>query len=83
MSRRNNVRGPTSALTEFLKENNITPTTIATRAATQNQPQPVAGSSNAEQANVEDEAENPTRRKRRNRAAATSVNIFLISEELI
>ncbi|KAI1787718.1 RNI-like protein [Ganoderma leucocontextum] len=35
MSRRNNaVRGPTSALTEFLRESGITPTTIARRART-------------------------------------------------
>ncbi|KAF8638840.1 hypothetical protein AX17_001898 [Amanita inopinata Kibby_2008] len=42
MSRRasNNVRGPTSALTEFLRESGITPTTVARRAATRNQDQP-------------------------------------------
>ncbi|KAG2363065.1 RNI-like protein [Suillus spraguei] len=40
MSRRgNNVRGPTSALTEFLREAGINPTTIARRVATQNQPE--------------------------------------------
>ncbi|KAF6758516.1 DNA dependent ATPase [Ephemerocybe angulata] len=37
-SRQNNIRGPTSALTEFLRESGITPTTIARRAA-QQQPQ--------------------------------------------
>ncbi|KAF9522608.1 RNI-like protein [Crepidotus variabilis] len=49
MSRRgNNVRGPTSALTEFLKDSGITATTIARRVATRNQndDQPVAGPSN-------------------------------------
>ncbi|KAI0933361.1 hypothetical protein AcV5_005524 [Taiwanofungus camphoratus] len=51
MSRRNNVRGPTSALTEFLRESGITPTTIARRARAQsaNQSPPEAGSSNAAQ----------------------------------
>ncbi|KAH7890166.1 RNI-like protein [Phlebopus sp. FC_14] len=39
MSRNNNVRGPTSALTEFLRESGINPATIARRAATQNQNQ--------------------------------------------
>ncbi|KAG2096348.1 RNI-like protein [Suillus discolor] len=60
MSRRgNNVRGPTSALTEFLRESGINPTTIARRVATQNQPesrsqdQSVAGPSNSGD-NVED-----------------------------
>ncbi|TFK80509.1 RNI-like protein [Polyporus arcularius HHB13444] len=52
MSRRNNVRGPTSALTEFLRASGITPTTIARRAQTrqnaqaQAQAQPAAGPSN-------------------------------------
>ncbi|KAJ7451824.1 RNI-like protein [Mycena galericulata] len=45
-----NVRGPMSALTEFLRSTGITPTTIARRVATQaqNQPQrqPEAGPSN-------------------------------------
>ncbi|KAJ3554125.1 hypothetical protein NM688_g3267 [Phlebia brevispora] len=45
MSRRNNVRGPTSALTEFLKESGITPTTIARRVRTREVDQPVAGPS--------------------------------------
>ncbi|CAL1703119.1 unnamed protein product [Somion occarium] len=52
MSRRNNVRGPTSALTEFLKESGITPTTIARRARTRQVEQPAqleAGPSNAQQ----------------------------------
>ncbi|KAG1725017.1 RNI-like protein [Suillus paluster] len=63
MSRRgNNVRGPTSALTEFLRESGINPTTIARRVATQNQPenqsqdQSVAGPSNAGD-NVEEQQE--------------------------
>ncbi|KAJ6629505.1 hypothetical protein B0H10DRAFT_2428441 [Mycena sp. CBHHK59/15] len=42
----NNVRGPTSALTEFLRSAGITATTIARRVATQEQNQPVAGPSN-------------------------------------
>ncbi|KAI6129766.1 RNI-like protein [Pisolithus croceorrhizus] len=52
MSRRgnNNVRGPTSALTEFLRESGINPALIARRVATRNQgppneQQPVAGPS--------------------------------------
>ncbi|OBZ75286.1 DNA repair protein rhp7 [Grifola frondosa] len=51
MSRRNNIRGPTSALTEFLRESGITPTTVARRARTQqvDQPQPVAGPSNVQE----------------------------------
>ncbi|KAG2348209.1 RNI-like protein [Suillus weaverae] len=60
MSRRgNNVRGPTSALTEFLRESGINPATIARRVATRNQPenqpqdQTVAGPSNSRD-NVED-----------------------------
>ncbi|KAM6501016.1 RNI-like protein [Amanita muscaria] len=45
----NNVRGPTSALTEFLRESGITRASVARRAATQNQqPQEsVAGPSNS------------------------------------
>ncbi|KAK7005945.1 Dna dependent atpase, partial [Favolaschia claudopus] len=42
-----NVRGPMSALTEFLRSTGITPTTIARRVATQQQNQPEAGPSNA------------------------------------
>ncbi|KAJ6594413.1 hypothetical protein B0H19DRAFT_1095404 [Mycena capillaripes] len=41
-----NVRGPMSALTEFLRSTGITPTTIARRVATQAQNQPEAGPSN-------------------------------------
>lgn len=37
--RRNNVRGPTSALTEFLRESGINPELIARRVATRNQGQ--------------------------------------------
>ncbi|TCD69896.1 hypothetical protein EIP91_005720 [Steccherinum ochraceum] len=57
MSRRNNVRGPTSALTEFLRESGITPTTIARRARTREVPQPVAGPSNSGQDAEEENAE--------------------------
>ncbi|KAJ7879641.1 RNI-like protein [Mycena olivaceomarginata] len=42
-----NVRGPMSALTDFLRSTGITPTTIARRVATQQQNQPEAGPSNA------------------------------------
>ncbi|KAF8237013.1 RNI-like protein [Tricholoma matsutake] len=55
MSRTNNVRGPTSALTEFLRESGITPTTVARRVATRDQ-QPIAGPSGT-QANGEEEAD--------------------------
>ncbi|RDB19248.1 DNA repair protein rhp7 [Hypsizygus marmoreus] len=41
----NNVRGPTSALTEFLRASGITPTTVARRAATRAQQQAAAGPS--------------------------------------
>ncbi|KAJ6508101.1 RNI-like protein [Mycena vulgaris] len=45
----NGIRGPTSALTDFLRSTGITPTTIARRVATQAaaQPQPEAGPSNS------------------------------------
>ncbi|KAG5642850.1 hypothetical protein DXG03_002027 [Asterophora parasitica] len=54
MSRNNNVRGPTSALTEFLRASGITPTTVARRAATQNDDQPVAGPSGTRDGDDED-----------------------------
>ncbi|KAG2066384.1 RNI-like protein [Suillus decipiens] len=63
MSRRgNNVRGPTSALTEFLRESGINPATIARRVATQNQPRNIAvAGPSASGNNVEDvpEGEQP------------------------
>ena len=53
MSESNNVRGPASALTEFLREVGITPTTIARRTATRNDPNglaaPAAGPSSVAQ----------------------------------
>ncbi|PSR79176.1 hypothetical protein PHLCEN_2v7147 [Hermanssonia centrifuga] len=50
MSRnRNNIRGPTSALTEFLKESGITPTTIARRVRTREVERPTAGPSTSAQ----------------------------------
>ncbi|EPQ50665.1 RNI-like protein [Gloeophyllum trabeum ATCC 11539] len=53
--RSNNVRGPTSALTEFLRESGITATTIARRVRTQDrtEEQPEAGPSNVDQTNEE------------------------------
>ncbi|KAH9483476.1 DNA repair protein rhp7 [Psilocybe cubensis] len=70
---RNNVRGPTSALTEFLRASGITPSTIASRAATRNQQraeeQPVAGPSRA--ANVEEAEPETTERRRRPRRRAS------------
>ncbi|KAF5318044.1 hypothetical protein D9619_012123 [Psilocybe cf. subviscida] len=71
---RNNVRGPTSALTEFLRSQGITPTTVANRAATRNrtqQPadaQPEAGPSNAA---GDDEPQAPTPRRNRRTARAS------------
>ncbi|KAI0074674.1 RNI-like protein [Panus rudis PR-1116 ss-1] len=57
MSRNNNVRGPTSALTEFLRESGITPTTIARRTRTrQVEAQPVAGPSNPRQNQAQNDA---------------------------
>ncbi|KAJ3789124.1 RNI-like protein [Lentinula aff. detonsa] len=71
-SRRNNVRGPTSALTDFLKEQNITPTTVATRVATQNQPVARSGTSAQASQPLDDteEAEPLRRSRRRNRVTA-------------
>lgn len=78
---RNNVRGPTSALTEFLRESGITATTIARRHATAtaaNANQLVAGPSNAgnNRGNNEDEEMadgddqvSPRRQTRRNRVS--------------
>ncbi|KAI0365137.1 RNI-like protein [Pilatotrama ljubarskyi] len=57
MSRRNNnVRGPSSALTEFLRESGITPTTIARRVQLRqaNEAQPAAGPSTQPQEDQED-----------------------------
>ena len=74
---RNNVRGPTSALTEFLRESGITPTTIARRVAAAdaaNANQPVAGPSNAGQSadgdeNGEDEEQSSPRRRPKTRVS--------------
>lgn len=73
---RNNVRGPSSALTEFLRESGITPTTIARRhrareeavnAANAANQEGVAGPSNAgqhdEAGNDEDEEEPVPKKK--------------------
>ena len=48
MSRRNNVRGPTSALTDFLQASGITTAVIRRRAATRRDP-PEEGPSNVAQ----------------------------------
>jgi DNA repair protein RAD7 len=78
---RNNVRGPTSALTEFLRESGITPTTIARRVAAAdaaNANQPVAGPSNTgqngdvEQNGEDDEDEGQTSPRRRIRTRVSS-----------
>ncbi|PPQ73574.1 hypothetical protein CVT24_007460 [Panaeolus cyanescens] len=67
---RNNVRGPTSALTEFLRAQGITPTTVANRAATrqnQNQGQQAeAGPSRSNNASPNVEANERPGRRRRN-----------------
>ncbi|KAF8437648.1 hypothetical protein L210DRAFT_3482673 [Boletus edulis BED1] len=68
MSRRsNNVRGPTSALTEFLRESGINPATVARRVATrdQQQGQNAAQSTSAEQGNNVDQGEHPQTRLRK------------------
>ncbi|KAJ7071936.1 RNI-like protein [Mycena amicta] len=61
MSRGRNVRGPMSALTDFLQSTGITPTTIARRVATQQAnataEQPQAGPSNLRRERNEDEEE--------------------------
>lgn len=84
---RNNVRGPTSALTEFLREAGITATTVARRHATATAAnatnQPVAGPSNAannpgdqeenEEMAVDDNQASPSRRARRNGVSCSSL----------
>jgi hypothetical protein len=80
---RNNVRGPTSALTEFLRESGITPTTIARRVATAdaaNSNHPVAGPSNAgqngdEQTGEDDENDGQTSPRRRIRTRVSQMQI--------
>ncbi|EIN07847.1 RNI-like protein [Punctularia strigosozonata HHB-11173 SS5] len=47
MSRRNNVRGPSSALTSFLKDSGITAASVARRAATRRQPSRLAQTTTA------------------------------------
>ncbi|KAG6829530.1 hypothetical protein H0H92_004267 [Tricholoma furcatifolium] len=77
---RNNVRGPTSALTEFLRASGITATSVARRQAEENDDQPVAGPSgtrdesnddneDVEMEEVEEAA--PRKRTRRGRASAS------------
>ncbi|KAK7060603.1 UV-damaged DNA-binding protein rad7 [Paramarasmius palmivorus] len=63
----NAVRGPTSALTEFLRSSGITPSTVARRAAARNQQetQPEAGPSSAGPSNQGDEQESPRRTRGR------------------
>ncbi|KAF9218763.1 RNI-like protein [Gyrodon lividus] len=88
MSRRtNNVRGPTSALTEFLREAGINPATIARRVATRDpnqtnaqppsRPDTLSGAQDAEhvgeQENQNETAAQPsTRRRGRSQAVTTS-----------
>ncbi|EJD06146.1 RNI-like protein [Fomitiporia mediterranea MF3/22] len=62
MSRRasNNVRGPTSALTEFLREQGITSTLIAARANTREEEHFEAGPSNAANGDVTNQVEETT-----------------------
>lgn len=79
---RNNVRGPTSALTEFLREAGITATTIARRRATADAANGLinadAGPSNAdrsmdvegeEKGDEEEEEKNASPRKRGRRVS--------------
>ncbi|ESK96042.1 dna dependent atpase [Moniliophthora roreri MCA 2997] len=75
----NAVRGPTSALTEFLRSSGITPSTVARRAATQNQRenQLEAGPSTAGPSEQGD-SEESSRRGRRSRAQAAGY----VSDEL-
>lgn len=77
------MRGPASALTEFLRESGITPTTIARRrAAADAANQPVAGPSNAGQNpngnenEQEEEQTTPSRRRRNGVNYLLSINIF-------
>lgn len=75
MSRGNNVRGPTSALTEFLRESGITPTTIARRARTRvSQLQQEAGPSNTVPEQGEN-ADTPALETREEGAAYDSDNL--------
>ena len=57
MSSSNNVRGPASALTEFLREAGITPTTIARRTATRNNPNGLAAAGPSSSAAQDQEGE--------------------------
>ncbi|KAG9317975.1 RNI-like protein [Chiua virens] len=60
MSRRaNNVRGPTSALTEFLRESGINPALIARRTATREQAQAQDTAENAGQGTTGDQGDRP------------------------
>ncbi|RXW23189.1 hypothetical protein EST38_g2674 [Candolleomyces aberdarensis] len=71
-ARNNNVRGPTSALTEFLRASGITPTTVARRAATQQgqQQQAAAGPSNDDSQQQQDQAVSSSVSGRPSRAAS-------------
>ncbi|GLB35651.1 putative RNI-like protein [Lyophyllum shimeji] len=93
---RNNVRGPTSALTEFLRASGITPTTVAARraAAEQEQQQPVAGPSGARggedddvemadgEVDAEEETATPRRRTRGGGRASAATGATYDSDDL-
>ncbi|KAL0070717.1 UV-damaged DNA-binding protein rad7 [Marasmius tenuissimus] len=74
----NNVRGPTSALTEFLRSSGITPSTVARRAATQNQP--VAGPSTNDGEPPTAEEDDGNNRRRRGRRARAEMNGYASDE---
>ncbi|KAF8914669.1 hypothetical protein CPB85DRAFT_1560873 [Mucidula mucida] len=73
MSRANNVRGPTSALTEFLRESGITATTVATRVANriprqdENTAEPAAAEIPQEEAEPAEPEPDPSPRRTRRR----------------
>ncbi|KAG7449154.1 RNI-like protein [Guyanagaster necrorhizus] len=77
----NNVRGPTSALTEFLRDSGITATTIARRSATANRP--AAGPSNTleEADNVDANQEDGVQAARR-RTRSSNRRSGYVSDEL-
>ncbi|KAL0574667.1 UV-damaged DNA-binding protein rad7 [Marasmius crinis-equi] len=75
---RNNVRGPTSALTEFLRSSGITPSTVARRAATQNEV--VAGPSNSVEEPSNAEESTSTTRTRSSRRTRAQMNGYASDE---
>ncbi|TEB16422.1 hypothetical protein FA13DRAFT_1747165 [Coprinellus micaceus] len=73
-SRNNNVRGPTSALTEFLREAGITATTIARRTASTQQGQQEQAPAQAGPSTASQQAESSAPSRRASRTASRAAN---------